>query len=143
MPISETLHIVNLTPVILKTFWSIYSRWEWTGNLILGGTESFAGTSVMPFQVRIGSLGGTLFFQVGLCAPLRTIYPYCLYCMVAEHLSVFWNAFVPALTGKSQLLYYVSRAWNSFSNFLGLLTRNWFPQIFWIKLSFSIYRIDC
>ena len=27
----------------------------------------------MSFQVRIGSLGGTVFFQVGLCAPLQTV----------------------------------------------------------------------
>ena len=73
MPISETLHIVNLTPVILKTFWSIYSRWEWTGNLILGESESFAGTWVMSFQMGIGCLGGTVFFQVGLCTPLQTM----------------------------------------------------------------------
>ena len=44
MPISESLHIVNLTPVILKNFWSINSRWEWTENLILGEPESFAET---------------------------------------------------------------------------------------------------
>ena len=43
MPICETLHIINLTPVILKTFWSIYSTWEWTENLILGGSEAFTG----------------------------------------------------------------------------------------------------
>ena len=61
MPISESLHIVNLTPVILKTFWSIYSRWEWTGNLILGRSESFAGTSEISFQVGIGSSGATVF----------------------------------------------------------------------------------
>ena len=72
MPISENLHIVNLTPVILKTFWSIYWRWEWTGNLISGGSESFVGT-YMSFQVGIGSLGGTGFFQVELCTPLQTM----------------------------------------------------------------------
>ena len=27
----------------------------------------------MSFQVGIGSLGGTVFFQVGLCTPLRTM----------------------------------------------------------------------
>ena len=27
----------------------------------------------MPFQVGIGFLGGTVFFQVGLCTPLRTM----------------------------------------------------------------------
>ena len=27
----------------------------------------------MSFQVGIGSLGGTVFFQVGLCTPLQTI----------------------------------------------------------------------
>ena len=32
---------LGLTPVILETFWSIYSRWEWTGNLILLRTENF------------------------------------------------------------------------------------------------------
>ena len=73
MPISETLNIVNLTPVILKTFSSIYSRWEGTGNLILGRSESFAGTYVMSFQVDIGSLGGTVFLNVGLCTPLGTM----------------------------------------------------------------------
>ena len=73
MPISENLHTVNLTPVILKTFWSIYWRWEWTGNLISGGSESFVGTYVMSFQVGIGSRGGTGFFQVGLCTPLQTM----------------------------------------------------------------------
>ena len=26
----------------------------------------------MSFQVEIGSLGGNVFFQVGLCTPLRT-----------------------------------------------------------------------
>ena len=33
----------------------------------------------MSFQVGIGSLGGTVFFQVGLCTPLRTM----LYCLVS------------------------------------------------------------
>ena len=28
----------------------------------------------MSFQVEIGSLGGTVFFQVGLCTPLRTTF---------------------------------------------------------------------
>ena len=27
----------------------------------------------MSFQVGIGCLGGTMFFQVGLCTPLRTV----------------------------------------------------------------------
>ena len=27
----------------------------------------------MPFQVGIGSLGGTVFFQVGLCTPSQTM----------------------------------------------------------------------
>ena len=27
----------------------------------------------MSFQLGIGSLGGTAFFQVGLCTPLRTM----------------------------------------------------------------------
>ena len=27
----------------------------------------------MPFQVGNGSLGGTVFFQVGICTPLRTM----------------------------------------------------------------------
>ena len=27
----------------------------------------------MSFQMGIGSLGGTMFFQVGLCTPLRTM----------------------------------------------------------------------
>ena len=60
MPISESLSIVNLTPVILKTFSSIYSRSKWTGNLILGGSESFAWTGTMTFQVGNGNLGGTV-----------------------------------------------------------------------------------
>ena len=29
----------------------------------------------MPFHVGIGSLGGTVFFQVGLCTTLRTMLP--------------------------------------------------------------------
>ena len=44
MPFRESLPIVNLTPVI--SVWDgselylshFYSRWDWTGNLILGGT---------------------------------------------------------------------------------------------------------
>ena len=36
-------------------------------------TESFAGTDVMSFQVGIGCLGGAVFFQLGLCTPLRTM----------------------------------------------------------------------
>ena len=39
----------------------MYSRWKLTENLILGRTESFAGTEVMSFQVGIVSLGGTVF----------------------------------------------------------------------------------
>ena len=31
--LSVSLLIVYLTPVILKTFWGIYFRWEWTGDL--------------------------------------------------------------------------------------------------------------
>ena len=44
MPVSESLHIVNLTPVILETYWSMYPRWERTENMILGGPESFTAT---------------------------------------------------------------------------------------------------
>ena len=33
--------------------------------------ESFAGTLLMSFQVEIGCLGGTVFFQVEFFAPLR------------------------------------------------------------------------
>ena len=33
-------------------------------------SESFAGTLLMPSQVEIGSLGGTVFFQVEFFAPL-------------------------------------------------------------------------
>ena len=39
---------------------------------MLGGSESFAGT-LIPFQVGISSLGGIVFFRVGLCTPLRTV----------------------------------------------------------------------
>ena len=67
MPISESLSIINLSPVILKTFSSIYSRSKWTENLILGGSESFAWTYIMTFQVGIGSLGGTVFSGGTLC----------------------------------------------------------------------------
>ena len=35
--------------------------------------SSFAGAEVMLFQKGIGSLGGTVFFQVGLCTPLQTM----------------------------------------------------------------------
>ena len=73
MPISESLPNVNLTPVILRTFWGIYSRRERTRNLILGRSESFAETYMMSFQVGARSLGGTGFFQLGLCTPLRTM----------------------------------------------------------------------
>ena len=51
----------SLTLVILKTFWSIYSRWQWTRNLILDGTEIFASTEVMLFQMGIEFLGGIFF----------------------------------------------------------------------------------
>ena len=63
---SKSLAIINLNPVILETIWSMYLKCKWPENLYLGGTESFAGTSVMSFQVGIGSLGGNLFLQVGL-----------------------------------------------------------------------------
>ena len=42
-------------------------------NPVLSRIESFVGTSVMSFQVEIGSLDRTVFFQVGLCTPLRTM----------------------------------------------------------------------
>ena len=70
MPISGTLHIVNLTPVILKLFEAYIQDGS---EMILGGSESFAGTLVMSWHVGIGSLGRTVFFQVGLCTPLRTM----------------------------------------------------------------------
>ena len=73
MPISKSPPIVNVDPVILKTFWSIYSRWEWTENLILGRTDSSSATSVMSFQMEIDSLGGT-FFQLERFIPLRSIW---------------------------------------------------------------------
>ena len=61
----------------LQSFWKpieVYIR-DGSGQEIwfLGRSESFAGTYVMSFQVGIGSLGGTVFFQVGLCTPLRTM----------------------------------------------------------------------
>ena len=52
MPTTKSLPIFNITPVILKTFWSIYSKLEGIEILILDGTESFTGW-------KIGSLGGT------------------------------------------------------------------------------------
>ena len=61
MPINKSLPIVNWTSVILKKFSSIFSRLEWTGNLILGGAESFAETEVISFQVGLGSRGGIVF----------------------------------------------------------------------------------
>ena len=41
----------------------------------------------MSFQVAIGSLGGTMFFQAGRCTPLRTmnLHDICIY-----HLSTFY-----------------------------------------------------
>ena len=36
----------------------------------------------MSFQVGIGFLGGTVFFQVGLCTPLRTMVEYEIYCFM-------------------------------------------------------------
>ena len=33
----------------------------------------------MSFQVGIGSLGGTVFFQVGLCTPLGTMVSFEIY----------------------------------------------------------------
>ena len=73
MPISESLPDFNLTPVILRAFSGIYPRRERTRNLILGRSESFSETYMMSFQVVTRSLGGTGFFQVGLCTPLRTM----------------------------------------------------------------------
>ena len=73
MSISKSPSIVNVDPIILKTFWSIYSRWERTENLILGRTDSSAATSVMSFQMGIDSLGGT-FFQLERYNPLRSIW---------------------------------------------------------------------
>ena len=70
---SKSLPIINFNPVILKTIWSMYLKCKWPGNLHLGGIESFAGTSVMSFQVGIGSIGGNLFLQVGLCTLLPTM----------------------------------------------------------------------
>ena len=66
MPISKSLPVLNLNLLILKTLWSVYLRWNI--NLILGGTECFAGTYVMSLQVGIGSLVGTVF-------PGETLYP--------------------------------------------------------------------
>ena len=47
-------------------------------EVILVGSESFPGTQVISFQVEIGSLSGTVFFQMGLCTPLQTM----LYIMI-------------------------------------------------------------
>ena len=63
MPISKSLPIVNLTSVTLNTFWSTYLRWEWTGNSILGRTESFAETLRLRLRLRLLLRS----FQVGLC----------------------------------------------------------------------------
>ena len=57
------------------SYWKLfeaYIRDGWIGNF-LGGSESFAATQVMSFQVGIGSLGVTMFFKVGLCTTLRTM----------------------------------------------------------------------
>ena len=60
MPISESLPIFNLTPVILKTFWNIYLWWEWTRNLIFWQVSKFCWY-LITFQVGIVCLGGTVF----------------------------------------------------------------------------------
>ena len=41
--------------------------------MILSGSESFAGTLELTFHMRIGFLGGTVTFQVGLCTPLQNM----------------------------------------------------------------------
>ena len=88
--------LLNSNPVMLtglqsfwKTFWRIDLGKEWTGNLILGGTEIFCGTYMMSFLVGIGSLGGTLFFQVGLCTPLQIIH--CLQSFILLFASLLWS----------------------------------------------------
>ena len=41
-PLGECIN--NWEFINLLADWYQVARWEWTGNLILGGSESFAGT---------------------------------------------------------------------------------------------------
>ena len=49
----------------------------------------------MPFQVGIGSLGGTVFFLVGLCTPLQTMVWFLRYVVQRTEFFVILDHFLP------------------------------------------------
>ena len=61
MLISKSLPILSLTPVILKSFWSIYSRWEWTGNLLYRLNWKFSWDLNNSISGGNWLFGGTVF----------------------------------------------------------------------------------
>ena len=63
----------SLNPSHLENFLNHIFKMGVNRNLILDGTENLAGAEVMPFHLAIGSLGETLFFQMGLRIPLQTM----------------------------------------------------------------------
>ena len=61
MYISESLPFINFTPVILKTFLSIYSRWRCARNLILGGLRFLLGLKQYQFRWDCVFSGGNCY----------------------------------------------------------------------------------
>ena len=57
----------------------------------------------MSFQVGIGSLGGTLFFQVGLCTPLRTMTSFSFEILLNSNLQSLYTLFCWLVTDATRL----------------------------------------
>ena len=119
MHISKSRPIFNLTPVILKTFWSIYSRWQWTENLILDGTDIFAGTWVRSFQVEIGLLGGTVF-------PTGTLYPSTNY---MTFIIANWYRYPNFGIPKMGNIHFITLTFSFSDCFLNLKVKNTYCQV--------------
>ena len=57
----------------------------------------------MSFQVGIVSLGGTLFFQVGLCTPLQTMTSFSFEILLNSNLQSLYTSFCWLVTDAARL----------------------------------------
>ena len=119
MHISKSLPIFNLTPVILKTFWSIYSRWQWAEKFDFRWDWHFSGTWVRSVQVEIGLLGGSVF-------PTGTFYPSTNY---VTFIMANWYRYPNFDIPKMGNIHFITLAFSFSDCFLNLKVKNTYCQV--------------
>ena len=125
MLISKSLPILSLTPVILKSFWSIYSRWEWTGNLLYRLNWKFSWDLNNSISGGNWLFGGTVFSG-------GTFYPSANYVIF---IMAYWYRRPYSGTQKKKI--YISLHWNFPFHAVSSIKTN--KNLFWSKKIYLSY----